>query len=114
MMRLCNDTVTLIKHDKTQKGDTYQCTVIVGASWHAKTAVKLENGGVAAANVIKVRIPEENIPEGLRLHAGDYVAHGIVSNMEKLSDLKGTEYMKVMTVSDNRRGLMRHWAVTGA
>lgn len=113
-MLLCNETVTLIQHDKQPCGDVFSCTKIAGASWFAKTAVALEDGGVKAANVVKVRIPEKNLPEGAKLQSGCYLVRGEVKQISGISDLKGREYIKIMTVGDNRRGRLRHWSVTGA
>lgn len=117
-MLLCNETVTLVRHNKDKKTDTFTCTVIVGASWYGKSVITAPNqmggNGVSFANVIKVRIPAENMPEGLTIRNGDYLVRGIIASVSGLDDLKEYEYMKAMSVSDNRRGRMQHWTVTGA
>ncbi len=118
MMLMCNETVTLVRHIKTKTSDAFTCIAIVGASWYGKTVIQapaqMGVNGVQPANVIKVRIPEENMPEGLMIQKGDYLVRGMIAGVSNLDDLKGREYMKAMTVSDNRRGRMQHWAVTGA
>ena len=48
------------------------------------------------------------------IQKGDYLVRGMIASVSNLDDLKGREYMKAMTVSDNRRGRLQHWAVTGA
>lgn len=117
-MLLCNETVTLVRHDRTRTGDSFACTAIVGVSWYAKATVKppsqMGANGVELANTFKVRIPEANLPEGAALRTGDYLVRGVVGSVERLADLKDREYFKIMTVGDNRRGRLRHWAVSGA
>lgn len=117
-MLMCNETVTLVRHSKGKNTDTFTCTAIVGASWYGKSVItaptQMGGNGVSFANVIKVRIPAENMPEGLTIQNGDYLVRGVVAGVSGMDDLKGHEYMKAMSVSNNRRGRMQHWAVTGA
>lgn len=117
-MLVCNEAVTLVRHVKTKTDDTFTCTAIVGASWYAKTVLQapaqMGVNGVQPANVIKVRIPAENMPGDVEILKGDYLVRGMVNGVSSLDDLKGREFMKVMTVGDNRRGRLQHWAVAGA
>ena len=63
---------------------------------------------------MKVRIPEENMPEGVKIQNGDLMARGSLQHISKAEDLRGSEYFTVMSVGDNRRGKLSHWAVSGA
>lgn len=112
-MLMCNETVTLIHQVKTNDGETYVCTVLDGVSWFAKSQIALQQDGFVGGMVVKVRIPEEVMPTGITPVKGDYMARGAIAGITKLKDLDGTEHFKVMTVGDNRRGSLRHWAVTG-
>lgn len=117
-MFCCDETVTLVRHETGKNTDTFTCTVIAGASWYGKTVIQppaqMGNKGVAFANVIKVRIPEENMPEGRVPQTGDYLVRGAMEGVQSMTDFKEREYMKILSVGDNRRGRLRHWAVTGA
>ena len=63
----------------------------------------------------KIRIPEKELPEGVVLSNGDYIVLGeLDKRITKREDLDGLEYVSIISVGDNRRGNLRHWAVTGA
>lgn len=113
-MLLCNETVTLIRCDKHADGETYHCTVIEGASWFGKAQITQQQDGFVGGAVVKVRIPERSMPEGVVPLEGDYMARGRVGHINTRKDLTGTEHVRVMAVGDNRRGRLRHWAVSGA
>ena len=100
-MLMCNQTVSLIhkNYDAVTDTDVETTTEITGASWFSKAAVELQDKGLKAANVIKVRIPAENMPPGDVPMVGDEMTHG-------------SDRAKVLAVSDNRRGNLSHWAVT--
>lgn len=117
-MLLCNETVTLIRHIAEKQGDSFTCTAICGVSWHGRTVIKppsqMGNNGVELENVIRVRIPEAHMPDGLRIQTGDYLVRGVLESVNSLRDLQKYEFMKALAVTDNRRGRLRHWAVSGA
>lgn len=112
-MLLCNETVTLIHCELGLDDEQYICTVIEGASWFGKAQITQQQDGFAGGMVVKVRIPEENMPAGVVPREGDQMARGRVERIERLKDLEGVEHFKVMAVGDNRRGRLRHWAVSG-
>lgn len=110
-MLMCSETVTLVRLDEN---DEYQCTVIEGASWYGKAQITQQQDGFVGGMVVKVRIPEENMPDGVTPGAKDVLARGRVETVNTLQDLKRVEHFKIMTVGDNRRGRNPHWAVSGA
>lgn len=110
-MLMCSETVTLVRLDEN---DEYQCTVIEGASWYGKAQITQQQDGFVGGLVVKVRIPEENMPDGVTPGAKDVLARGRVETVNTLQDLKRVEHFKIMTVGDNRRGRNPHWAVSGA
>ena len=110
-MLMCSETVTLVRLDEN---DEYQCTVIEGASWYGKAQITQQQDGFVGGMVVKARIPEENMPEGVTPKEKDVLARGRVENVDTLQDLKRVEHFKIMTVGDNRRGRNPHWAVSGA
>ncbi len=113
-MFLCNEPVTLIRHLREADGDRYLCVPVNGASWYAKTEVVKTEKGLTTGNVLKCRIPEENMPKGRAPAKGDYLVHGMVERVERLPDLKQYEHFVVTAVGDNRRGRFRHWLLTGS
>lgn len=112
-MLLCNETVTLIRCKPDLDDEEYACTVIEGASWFGKAQITQQQGGFAGGLVVKVRIPEGRMPEGVIPQPDDYMARGRIERVKRIKDLDGTEHFKVMVVGDNRRGRLRHWAVSG-
>ena len=98
-MLMCNEMVSLIhkSFDTATDADVETTTEITGVSWFSKAAVELQDKELKAANVIKARIPAENMPPGVVPMVGDEMTHG-------------DERAKVLAVSDNRRGNLPHWA----
>lgn len=111
-MLMCNETVTLIRHTKTADSDSYEPIIITGASWFGK--FKLTPGDVSAnaATEITVRIPTENMPDGIVPRTGDYMARGAVS-VYSLEELGAVESFEILSVGDNRRGRLKHWRISG-
>ena len=110
----CDETITLVQLVEGEDEDTYTCTEINNASWFSKVAVTLEGEGVRSADLVKIRVPEENLPSGTTIRNGDYIVRGTISGtITKQSDLKNYERVTVISVGDNRRGELKHWAVTG-
>lgn len=112
-MLLCNETVTLIRCKPGLDNEEYVCTVIEGASWFGKAQITQQQDGFVGGLVVKVRIPEGNMPDGVVPVKGDHMARGRLEHIARLKDLDGAEHFKIMTVGDNRRGRLRHWAVSG-
>lgn len=110
-MLMCNDTVTLVQLDDN---DEYQCIVIEGVSWYAKTAITNTAQGLTTANVLKSRIPADRLPAGITLHKGDFIVRGEIARVDTLNEIKGREHFAITAIGDNRRGCNPHWTVSGA
>ena len=108
----CTETITVVQYgyDPETDMDAYTCTVIEGVSWHGKLVAAVESKGLTGATKVTVRIPESVIT----IRNGDYIVRGMVEFVEKQADLSGREYFTVLSVGDNHRGTLRHWAVSGA
>lgn len=109
-MRLCHETVTLVQAD----GEEYRCTALCGASFFAKTAIAPTPDGLKPMNTYKARIPDGVLPADIAPRVGDYLVRGVLGVCTRPADLQGYDYFHVTAVSDNRRGLHRHWGVDGA
>lgn len=106
----CTETVTLVHHIKDEE-DTYECHTVGKASWYQKTTITTSGDGAKPVNTYEVRIFGEFSTTEPSL--GDYVVKGIVEGIEKPSDLKGNTYFRITAISDNRRGGLGHWRVSG-
>ena len=112
-MLACNETVTLVRHQKTADADTYNCHVIVGVSWFGKDGNVLSNDGEHPSELVTVRIPERLVPDPLP-KAGDYMIRGVLGACPNRRALDGLEGFRVDYVGDNRRlSLLRHVVVKG-
>lgn len=110
----CEETITIVQMIQGEDEDRYICTQVENASWFSKVVIALEDKGVRADDVVRIRIPEEELPETVKLKNGDHIIRGTVDGtITKRSDLKGYEFVTVVSVGDNRRGSLRHWAVIG-
>lgn len=110
MIYLADETITVVHFDKSEK--QYVCTAVSGVSWKAKVKRQLSGTDVPAREITVVRIPEENMPEGLTLRQSDFVCKGSVTGIERRSDLETYEYFMISEVRNNCRGThLRHWAV---
>lgn len=116
-MLACDKTITLIQQTYNSETDTeeYTSTVIRNCSWYSKVKIELQDKGVRSGDIVTVRIPEEELPEGIVLANGDYIVKDALGdkNITKHSDLKGLEYATVVSIGDNRRGMLRHWVLVG-
>lgn len=106
----CTETITLIHHIKGDE-DIYECHTAGKASWYQKTTIVTSADGAKPVNTFDVRIFGEFF--GVEPSLGDYVVKGIVESIEKPSDLKNKVYFRITAVSDNRRGSLAHWRVSG-
>lgn len=109
-MKLCNDVITVFNaRVDPQTGDNVWIpTVIRGASWFCTDASTVDavRGGLAAANRVTVRIPEEVMPEGLAIRNGDIIVRGDAGEAEpRPAKLKAAfpESITVLAVTDNLR-----------
>ena len=108
------EAVTLVKHKKTDNADGYVCYSMPGASWFASVSIVTAADGAKPANTYTVRVPSENMPTGIVPDLGDYVVRGVVTDVSRPADLKGTEHFRITAVGCNLRGNLPHWRVSGA
>lgn len=106
----CTETITLVHHIKDDD-DTYTCHTVNKASWYQKTTITTSADGVKPVNTFDVRVFADF--SGVVPALGDYVVKGIVEGIEKPSDLKNVVYFRITAISDNRRGGLPHWRVSG-
>ena len=77
---LCTETITLIQPQRTDDGEAYLLTEIIGASWYGKRWSPRHKGRNPRIPYI-VRIPESNMPAGVMPKRGDFVIRGIVEEI---------------------------------
>lgn len=106
----CTETITLVHHIKTDD-DTYTCHTVNNASWFSKTTITTSADGAKPANTFEVRI--FGTLTGVQPALGDYVVKGIIESVETPRDLKNAEYFRITAISDNRRGGLPHWRLSG-
>ena len=106
----CNNTVTIIHHDRASDDDLYICTAYDSASWFKKKTITTSADGAKPVNTYDVRIMTD---EEIEVDLGDFVALGNVDAFETQSDLKDFDYFRITAVGDNRRGILAHWRVSG-
>lgn len=110
----CTETVTLVHLLRGDDGDTYLCTVIHGASWYRKAVTAIDGDGARPVPVCKVRVPAENMPEGVTPAEGDYLVRGVLEEVRRApADFSGREYVLLTVAGDNRRGRLPHWFLSG-
>ncbi len=108
-MLACTETVTFVR---CEDGQSYTCTTLSGVSWYDKNIINLEGSGLAAANAVQLRIPEEQLPDGWSPVPGDHVVRGTAADIATPAQLAAYSPRLVMTVGDNLRGMFPHLAVT--
>lgn len=106
----CTETITLVHHVKNDD-DTYTCHTVENASWFAKTTISTSADGAKPVNTFEVRLFGEI--SDVEPSLGDYVVKGIIDSVETPSDLKNKVYFRITAISDNRRGGLSHWRVSG-
>lgn len=106
----CTETVTLVHHIKDDD-DTYECHTVGKASWFQKNTITTSGDGAKPVNTFDVRIFGDFL--GVEPSLGDYVVKGIVEGIETPHDLKNKVYFRITAISDNRRGGLPHWRVSG-
>lgn len=108
-----DQVITLVKHNKTDNGDTYACYSMTEASWYSSTTIVTSADGAKPVNTYTVRIPEENVPTAIVPDLGDYVVKGVVTSVKRPSDLSTKEHFRITAVGCNLRGKLPHWRVSG-
>jgi len=93
-MKLCNESVTFFVLGAPDENgyDSYTEVTVNGCSWFRQTDSEINAKGRTPDNSVIIRIPAENVPDGLKLTKGMKVTHG-----------EETVYIKAWT--DNRRAL---------
>lgn len=110
----CNRKVTLVHHVRGRDTDTYECHAIDGASWYEKVQVSTSSDGAKLSSVVISRIPENKLPL-CSPEIGDYLVMGTVETVSCPSDLRGMQYFKITSISDNRHErLLPHVRVSGS
>ena len=112
-MLACDKVITVIRYADA----VYNCTVIDGVSWYEKLQITVQDKGMASANIVKIRIPENCLPNGFLPQPGDVVVYGTISGkLDGPADFGAYRHFTVLGVGDNRRrdSLISHVAVTGA
>lgn len=115
-MRNAEKTVTVYRKewDSDAGVDTYSGTVIPGVSYFSRISTTVSKDGLQAACEGVLRIPLENLPEGLELKNGDLVCEGeLGTNVARLSDLDAMcQYVfTVVGVTRNTSGRSAHLKV---
>lgn len=105
----CTETITLVHHIKDDD-DTYECYTVEKASWFSKNTITTSGDGAKPVNTFDVRLFGDL---AIQPALGDYVVKGIIDSVEMPSDLKGKVYFRITAISDNRRGGLPHWRVSG-
>lgn len=109
-----DETITLVKHKKTDTSDAYVCYAMAGASWFASRTISTSADGAKPVNTFTVRIPGEYVPTGVSPETGDYIVKGVVTSVSRPSDLSGREHFRITAVGNNNRGNLPHWRVSGS
>lgn len=112
-MYLCNEDITVVHFDKQQQ--EYICRPLSGVSWYTQKRRTGSDKDSDAVQETKVRIPERLSPDVAPVAVSDIVCRGIISSVQRRSELEQYEHFGVVEVRDNRRGHgLRHWAVIGS
>ena len=106
----CTETITLVHHIKNDD-DTYTCHTANKASWFSKVTISTSADGAKPVNTFDVRVFDDF--SGVVPALGDYVVKGIVEGIESPTDLKNMVYFRITAISDNRRGGLAHWRLSG-
>lgn len=110
-MLACTETITLVRHIADRDSDSYDCTVLGGASWFGKTIIVTSADGAAPASTYEARVMTD---ADIQAKTGDFVVRGEISGVTKPADLKGREHFRITSIGDNRRGRLAHWRLSGA
>lgn len=106
----CTETITLVHHIKNDD-DTYTCHTVNKASWFSKITISTSADGAKPVDTYEVRVFDEFL--GAVPSLGDYVVKGIVEGVESPTDIKNKVYFRITAISDNRRGGLAHWRLSG-
>lgn len=120
---MADEAVTLvIRQPATGTGtDRYRCRT-VRASWHRQNKVRVTDGGLQAAQIVRCRVPvdgldAETLADLAALRPGDRIAHGTLDTADAAAFAALARSMDgavVLDVHDNRRGLCPHYYIEGS
>ena len=105
----CNNTVTLLHIDHNSDDDELQCIILENASWFKKNTITTSGDGAKPVNTYESRImTEREIP----FSPGDWLVLGAVESAETPSEVTLDKF-RITAIGDNRRGMLKHWRVSG-
>ncbi len=107
-MGILSETLTLVHPVRTKTGESYVCTAISDASYHATTTIAAQERGSVAENTVRARLPADCMPG-----VGDYLVRGALEAAVSTADFAEMPHCTIQSVADNRRGYLPHWAVVG-
>ena len=132
---IVNADITLYnrKLDKVTRQYVYKRTVLYGVHWYTDQKVAVSDKGLESADSIKIRVPmagrketflepeeyakKEDVTGFFTASNGDVFVKGILEDeITKESDLekKGLLFGRILSHSDNQRGLEPHIRIGGA
>ena len=114
-MLACTETITILQleYDTSLDKDVYKSWVVSGVSWFSKLIVGLDGKGLSGKSEYKIRIPA-SVGLPTIVQPGDIIVRGNAGVVKSAADFERLEHFKVLSVGDNRRGGLPHWAVRGA
>ena len=111
MLLLGDEVVTLVKHIKGET-DSYKCYSMSGVSWYQRTTITTSGDGAKPSNSYTARIPADQMPTGVVPDLGDYLVKGVITAVEKPTDITGSKF-RITAVGANNRGRLPHWRCDG-
>lgn len=115
-MRNAGKTVTVYrkKWDSDAEVDTYSGIRVPGVSFFSRISTAVSKDGLQASCEGVLRIPLENLPEGMELKNGDLVCEGeLETNVAQLSELDGMcpYVFTIVGITGNTSGRGAHMKV---
>jgi len=105
MAMITNSSMTVYHY----AAGAYARTFYPSVHWYSKRISNVTDNGVAGADMISIRIPMEEVPDGAVIRKNDIVAKGDHSAIETLEDLMDVnDKGKVAEISVNEYGLNPH------
>ena len=117
---IVNADITLYNRrlDKTTRQYIYKRTVLCGVHWYTDQKVAVSEKGLDSADSIKIRIPmtgrKETFLEPSEYARKEDVTGFFTASNESDLEKKGLLFGRILSHSDNRRGLEPHIRIGGA